>query len=128
MDCETSIRSLAASVCSISFHRPSFCVSIRGLSETYCYSSRAVLEIELAGYRLLGELLAELVPAAVKTASDRCQHEHKLLRLLPRIPDENDRLRSGAAGDGLYFRDDRFVCGVAVPQAARHFASGSVRW
>jgi len=61
---------------------------IRGLSETYCYSSRSVLEIELAGYRLLGELLAELVPAAVKTAPERCLHEQKLLRLLPRVPSD----------------------------------------
>jgi dGTPase len=63
---------------------------IRGLSETYCYNSRSVLEIELAGYRLLGELLGELVPAALKVSSARCLHEQKLLRLLPRVPNEAD--------------------------------------
>lgn len=61
---------------------------IRELSATYCYSNRSVLEIELAGYRLLGELLGELVPAAAKESGLRTSHEAKLLRLLPRIPDD----------------------------------------
>ena len=39
-------------------------------------------------YSGLGELLGELVPAAVKDESSRCLHEQKLLRLLPRVPDD----------------------------------------
>ena len=129
MDCEASIlagtfqKGLLDCVPSAQLLR-----SIRGLSETYCYSSRAVLEIELAGYRLLGELLAELVPAAVKTASDRCQHEHKLLRLLPRIPDETTaydrvlRVTDFISGmtDSYAVSLYRKLRGISLP--------GSVRW
>lgn len=89
MDCETSILAGQYSVGLLDIVPSAQLLRhIRGLSETYCYSSRSVLEIELAGYRLLGELLGELVPAAVKDESSRCLHEQKLLRLLPRVPVE----------------------------------------
>ena len=102
--------------------------SIRGLSETYCYNSRSVLEIELAGYRLLGELLGELVPAAVKTASERCLHEQKLLRLLPRVPDDPTayervlRVTDFISGmtDSYAVSLYRKLRGISLP--------GSVRW
>jgi dGTPase len=56
--------------------------AIRELTETYCYRSRGVLEIELAGYHLIGALLHEFIPAAVKPTAERSKHEEKLLALL----------------------------------------------
>ena len=56
--------------------------AIRELTETYCYRSRAVLEIELAGYHLIGALLHEFIPAAIKPVAARSKHEEKLLALL----------------------------------------------
>ena len=63
--------------------------AIRQLTETYCYRSRGVLEIELAGYHLIGSLLHEFIPAAVKPAAARSQHEEKLLALLGMPPSES---------------------------------------
>ena len=63
--------------------------AIRQLTETYCYRSRGVLEIELAGYHLIGALLHEFIPAAVKPAAARSQHEAKLLALLGMPPSES---------------------------------------
>lgn len=63
--------------------------AIRQLTETYCYRSRGVLEIELAGYHLIGALLHEFIPAAVKPAAARSQHEDKLLALLGMPPSES---------------------------------------
>ncbi len=63
--------------------------AIRQLTETYCYRSRGVLEIELAGYHLIGSLLHEFIPAAVKPAAARSQHEDKLLALLGMPPSES---------------------------------------
>lgn len=62
--------------------------AIRELTETYCYRSRGVLEIELAGYHLIGALLHEFIPAAVKPPERRSQHEAKLLSLLGAPPAE----------------------------------------
>ncbi|HRI51558.1 MAG TPA: dNTP triphosphohydrolase [Pseudomonadota bacterium] len=63
--------------------------AIRQLTETCCYRSRGVLEIELAGYHLIGALLHEFIPAAVKPAATRSQHEDKLLALLGMPPSES---------------------------------------
>lgn len=63
--------------------------AIRQLTETCCYRSRGVLEIELAGYHLIGALLHEFIPAAVKPAAARSQHEDKLLALLGMPPSES---------------------------------------
>lgn len=63
--------------------------AIRQLTETYCYRSRGVLEIELAGYHLIGALLHEFIPAAVKPVAARSPHEDKLLALLGMPPAES---------------------------------------
>jgi len=51
------------------------------LSRTRCYGAPEVLRVELAGYRVLGELLGMFVPAALATEPDARQG--KVLALLP---------------------------------------------
>ncbi len=62
--------------------------AIHELTKTYCYRSRGVLEIEIAGYHLIGALLHELIPAALKLPQSRSPHEEKLLSLLGTPPAE----------------------------------------
>jgi dGTPase len=61
------------------------------LTETYCYSSRSVLEIELAGNQLIGSLLGEFIPAALQLPGQvRGKHAQKLLQLISPLPKEAD--------------------------------------
>jgi len=55
---------------------------LREQNEIYCYKQPSVITIELAGYRVIGELLSEFVPAAVTKRDYRSAKQNKLVELL----------------------------------------------
>ncbi len=101
--------------------------AIRQLTETYCYRSRGVLEIELAGYHLIGALLHEFIPAAVKPVAARSQHEDKLLALLGMPPAEDCAYERAlrvtdyiaSMTDGYAVTLYRRLKGISLPGAGR---------
>jgi len=98
------------------------------LSRRRCYQAPEVLRVELAGYRVLGELLALFVPAALAANPDT--RERKVLGLLPaavraaETPYERVlAVTDYVAGmtDGFAVRTWREVTGVALPElVGRH--------
>ncbi|MFN7145024.1 MAG: dGTP triphosphohydrolase [Myxococcota bacterium] len=97
-------------------------------SRERCYRAPEVLRVELAGYRVLGELLGLFVPAALATRPDTRQE--KVLALLPAAVraagTPYERLLAATdyvAGmtDGFAVRTWRELTGVALPEiVGRH--------
>jgi dGTPase len=101
--------------------------AIRELTQTYCYRSRGVLEIELAGYHLIDALLHEFIPAAVKPPAQRSRQEDKLLALLGAPPMEDTAYERtlrvtdyiASMTDGYAVTLYRRLKGIALPGAGR---------
>ncbi|MCT7904258.1 Deoxyguanosinetriphosphate triphosphohydrolase [Candidatus Ornithobacterium hominis] len=56
---------------------------IRDFSFEHIYRHKSVMEIELAGYRVMGTLLSYFVPAVIKEKNQRTKEESLTLSLLP---------------------------------------------
>ncbi len=101
---------------------------VGALSRKRCYQAPEVLRVELAGYRVLGELLGIFVPAALATGPDARQQ--KVLALLPApvraATAPYERLLAvtdyvAGMTDGFAVRTWRELTGVALPElVGRH--------
>jgi dGTPase len=56
---------------------------IEKISIQKIYNHPTVVEIELAGYNVMKELLSTWIPAAIKTKSERSAPESKVMQLIP---------------------------------------------
>lgn len=57
--------------------------NIEKISITKIYGHKSVIEIELAGYNVINELLEMVMPAAVKNEAGRNDFDRKMLQLIP---------------------------------------------
>lgn len=57
---------------------------ISALSRSEIYTTPAVLQIEAAGYEILGGLLTKFIPALLRQESERTSFERKLVQIMPR--------------------------------------------
>lgn len=58
-------------------------VNIADISKKKLYNHHSVVELELAGYNVMYELLEAIIPASVKSENDRIHREKKALKLIP---------------------------------------------
>jgi dGTPase len=58
-------------------------VAIADISKKKLYNHHSVVELELAGYNVMYELLEAIIPASVKLENDRTHREKKALKLVP---------------------------------------------
>ena len=57
--------------------------NIQKISRDRIYGHISVIEVELAGYNVINELLGMVMPAALKSKSDRNEFDKKMLQLVP---------------------------------------------
>lgn len=58
--------------------------SISDISKKYIYNARKVVELEIAGFRIMSVLVEEFVTAALTPEKDREKEHNKILELLPK--------------------------------------------
>lgn len=100
--------------------------NLREQNEIHCYKQPSVLTIELAGYKVIGELLTEFVPAVVAGKTERSAKQRKLVDLL--LPVDIDGCKSdyekilrvtdyiSGMSDTYAMSTYRRLIGVAIPR------------
>ena len=90
---------------------------IDAFSVQHIYNHRSVVEIEIAGYNVIGGMLREFFGALLQPDTNKSQKLKQLISKQFVIAGRPDSLYSGySVGGGLYCGDDGSVCRRSIPE------------